>query len=261
MKHESKRSYFSVASTYLQNYIMPPVRSSGAMAGYAAGKVAGSAWKRYNPWRKGGRWGPKRFKGKARLTYRKPSREIKFHDLTITDAIVVNTGAIASVSCNLIQQGTGEDERIGRKCTIKSIEWRFTLSLPEQTNLALANDSLRIILYQDKQANGATAAVTDILEVASFLSFYNPVNQGRFRIFYDRTITLNATSGGGNGTALDVFAKAYQGTFSKRCHIPLEFSTTGGVITALRSNNVGVLLISDNGLLGFDSRMRINFTG
>ncbi len=250
---------------------MPPGQYSwiAKRAAYGGAKMAGrSAWKRYNPWRKGGRWGPKgRNRGKMRISgyygrynKRASTGELKFHDLIVDDTVVSGAGAIDNPSINLIAQGTTESERIGRKCTIKSIHWRYDILYPQQSAVT-GGDVLRVILYLDKQANGATALVNDILETNNYQSFYNLANKSRFRIYMDRTWAINANAGAGNGTANDTFSKFKQGTFYKRCNVPIEFDSTTGAITEIRSNNIGVLMISRLGLVGFTSQMRIRFSG
>ncbi len=233
-----------------------------AAASKAASMVYKSAWKRYNPWRKGGRWGNGKGTGKMRVS-RKYTRtragEHKFHDHVIDDSVIATGGGIAAV-INDIAQGTTESERIGRKCTIKSIQWRYDILYPQQSAVT-GGDIVRIILYVDKQANGAVPAVLDIMETADYQSFFNLANQSRFRILMDRTYAVNATAGAGNGTANDTFSNFTQGQFYKRCNIPLEFSGTAGAITEIRSNNIGMFIISKVGLAGFTSQMRLRFTG
>ena len=96
------------------------------------------------------------------------SGEYKFHDLAVTDAVIASTGQVTP-SCNLISQGVTESERIGRKCTIKKIDWRIAMRKNSGGDLN-GSDVVRLILYVDKQCNGATIAVTDILENADWQS-------------------------------------------------------------------------------------------
>ncbi len=118
-----------------------------------------------------------------------------------------------------------------------------------------------MIPYQDKQANGATIVNTDLIETANDnQSFYNVANQGRFRILYDHQINLNPLAAAGDGAVNDTPQLVRGGMFSKALNIPLEFSAGAGAITELRSNNIGVLLITQNGLAGFISNMRLRFS-
>ncbi len=189
-----------------------------------------------------------------------PKLELKFFDLDIDDTAIANTGTIVADSVNEIVQGTGETERIGRKCTIRSINWRFEVRLPAQTTSATASDVARIILYQDKQANGATAAVLDILETANYQSFNNLANKGRFRTLMDRTYDLTAQAGGGDGTTEDYGQIIISDTLFKKVNIPIEFSGTDGAIDKIKSNNIGFLTISRSGVAAFASKMRIRFS-
>ncbi len=205
--------------------------------------------------------------------YNKGNGELKFYDLSMDDAVVASTGTIqdptnpgpaaTQESIVGIKQGTGESERIGRKCTIRSIGWRFNVTLPEVDNAATPAppDIVRIILYQDKQTNGAAAAVLDILETANIHSFNKLSNTSRFKTLMDKVVTLNY-SGMGSATADTVSQGEVQrwGTFYKKCNIPLEFSSTTGALSELRSNNINVLLISFNGTAGFKSQFRLRFS-
>lgn len=184
--------------------------------------------------------------------------ELKFHDVDLDDAVVATGGTVVP-TINIIPQGTSEIQRIGRKCTIRSINWRFQVQLPAGTSTAGTADTLRVIMYLDKQANGATAAVTDILESADFQSFNNLGNKNRFRTLMDRRYDLQ-TSLSGDGTTVDSGLVLEGDTFFKKCNIPIEFSSTNGTITEIRSNNIGVLLISSQGVAGFVSKLRLRFS-
>ncbi len=190
-----------------------------------------------------------------------PGAELKFHDLDIDDAVVATNGTIAQSSCNLIAQGVTEVQRIGRKCTIRNINWRYELVMPNAQNMTSVLDTVRVILYLDKQTNGAAATVTGILESDDFQSFNNLSNKSRFLILMDRTHVLNCTAGAGNGTANDIAGRQQNYTFFKKCNIPIEFDSTTGAITEQRSNNIGVLLVGKQGFAGFFSKMRLRFEG
>ncbi len=195
--------------------------------------------------------------------YGAAQKELKFHDVDLDDATVA-TGGTVTASVNLIPQGVTEVQRIGRKCTIRSIGWRYQMTIPERDAAAQPGqgDVLRMIMYQDKQTNGATAAVTDILEAADYQSFNNLVNKGRFRTLLDKTLTLNYSGLASDGAGVVSQALMFKsGTFFKSCNIPIEFDSTTGAITEIRSNNIGVLLLSGSGVAGFSSKIRLRFEG
>ncbi len=204
-------------------------------------------------------------RGYARLAgyYSTSTTELKFFDLDLDDAVVAIAGTVTD-SINKIAQGTTEVQRNGRKCVVKSIEWRMRFFLPEFDAVATpaASDTIRVILYRDKQANGATAAVLDILETADFQSFYNLSNQNRFSVVCDKLVTLDYHSLASDGAGLVSGAEATHNlVYKKAINMPLEFSDTTGAITEIRSNNLGVLLLSKAGLAGFESKIRLRFLG
>ncbi len=190
--------------------------------------------------------------------------ELKFHDLDIDDASIAANGTIIEDSCITIAQGLTEANRIGRKLTIRSIGWRFNISNVESTGTDAGNpETIRLILYQDKQTNKAAATITGILESDSYQSFNNLANKGRFLTLMDRTYTLNPQAGGGDGTTSDWAAQDVNDSFFKSCNIPVEYdnSATTGEISSVTSNNLGVLILSKTGGASiFDSKMRLRFT-
>lgn len=188
--------------------------------------------------------------------------ELKFHDVDLNDAQVAANGVVTD-SINLIAQGITESTRNGRKCTIKTLQWRYRITLPELVDQATPGNptQVRIIVYVDHQCNGATAAVLDILETADIHSFRNLSNSQRFTILMDKQHVLNYLSmaGDGAGTTAQAFVfREY--TWYKKCNIPLEFNSTTGAITEIRSNNVGVILLSSDSIAGFDSKWRLRFS-
>ena len=185
--------------------------------------------------------------------------ELKFHDLDINDATIAANGTIAQASVNIIAQGVTEVQRVGRKCTIRNINWRFNIRLPEGTASSTTSDTVRVMVYHDKQTNGAAAAVTDILETDDYQSFNNLSNKSRFRTLMDRTYDLN-TDLSGDGTTVDSPRFNINDSFFKKCNISIEYDSTTGAITEQRSNNIGVLLLSKNGLCTFDSKMRVRYS-
>ncbi len=188
--------------------------------------------------------------------------ELKFFDVEVDDAVVAGAGVIqtATGSINVIAQGVTEKTRIGRKCVIKSILWRYNLELLASADVG-ASETVRCIVYLDKQCNGAIATVTGILESTNYQSFNNLANSGRFRILYDRVHALNPTAAAGNGTANDVPSFEMNASFYKKVNIPIEFDSTTGAITEMRSNNLCIMTVTRVGdLCKLDSKVRLRFS-
>lgn len=185
--------------------------------------------------------------------------EQKFHDIVSDDTSVASAGDIQPVLLT-IAQGTTEVTRIGRRIVIRKIQWRFQLQLDATTDQAQTSDVVRVILYQDKQANGAAATVVNILETADYQSFRNLAESQRFNVLMDRTYDLNVPAAGGNGTAIETTEFVVSDSFYKDCAIPIEYNATTGAITEIRSNNIGCLLISKAATADFFSQFRFRFT-
>lgn len=191
-------------------------------------------------------------------------KELKFWDLSPLDAEIAIAGTIVQSSCNLIPQNTTESGRLGRKCIIKQIMFKYNILKPKATDPLFGSDTIRVVMYLDKQANGAAATVTDILEGNNFLEFNNLANRGRFKILYNKVHKINGNAYGGDVAGGEQPTIEVNGSFYKKCHIPLEFSGTTGVLTEIKSNNIGLMLLSRNGTntkVSFQSRIRLRFIG
>lgn len=188
--------------------------------------------------------------------------ELKFFDVEVNDSTIA-TGGIIFDSVNNIPQGVSENERVGRKCTIKSINWHGNIFLGtyDAEPGPRFGDRLRVILYQDKQANGDLAKILDILETDDYLSFRNLSNSGRFNILMDKFMPMNyLTYANGSGAQHSGSGVTKNLAFYKACNIPIEFSGPTGATSEVRSNNIGVLLVSELGMVGIASTIRLRFS-
>lgn len=191
------------------------------------------------------------------------SGELKFLD-TNSDDLVVAVGGAVNTGYNLVAQGVGENQRIGRKMTIKSLSMHINVTMPSEQDVAdlSTGDVIRLLVFVDKQANGALPAVTDLLETAVYDSFYNLSNTGRFRFLADEIFIFNRQVASTDGTNTGSTPQMEQ--YIRRhykLNLPIEFSDTGGVIADVRTNNLAWLSISKNGIGGILTKGRIRFTG
>jgi len=188
--------------------------------------------------------------------------ELKFFDSTHTDAVIA-AGGVIFPSLNIIAQGTTESERIGRKSTLRNISWVGKVSMPEVEAAATPGpfDRIRLIMYLDKQTNGAAATQAQILEDTTFDSFRNLANGGRFTILMDKKIVLNyatLASAGAGSYAHTAYIRAFE--FHKKCSIPIEWDSTTGAVSEMRTNNIGILLMCENGIAGIVSQARVRYS-
>lgn len=186
--------------------------------------------------------------------------ELKFFDTVRATETIATTGTILNTSLNLIAEGTGEQNRVGRKCTVESVHLKGQVQLPAATSPT--TDRVRLITILDKQANGGAAAVTDYLETADINSFRNLTELGRFTLLNDQTCDVNTRAGAGDSAMSDIYAPESKTIrVNKRLQIPLEFSASLGIISELRSNNIFVIALSQTGQATVSYTARIRFRG
>lgn len=190
------------------------------------------------------------------------SVEKKFFDTQRAFQIPAITGTVLNPSLNLIPQGTTESTRVGRKIMIKNLYLHGEIELPATATAASTGDIVRMIVYIDKQCNGATINITDLLEDNSAAvdvnSFRKLANQERFVVLKDKMYPINSSSGGltGNSSGYSVFnIKVY-----KKLDLPVEFSAAMGAITEIKSNNIGVICVSSKGLARVAYTSRVRYT-
>ncbi len=169
-----------------------------------------------------------------------------------------------------IVQGVAEQRRVGRKCTITSIHMRLLFekiasSLSSLNNAVIAHETVRIMLYWDKQCNGTAATALQLIETDQYNQFRNLSNSKRFVMLYDRTFSWNFNVvGAGNGTDNDseIVVKEYNVRVNKKVFIPIEFDNTTGALSGIRSNNIGLIFWGKHGgrmELDSTSRIRLRF--
>lgn len=190
--------------------------------------------------------------------YSGPNAELKFFDTAISFNIDQTGEVPATGQLNLIPQGVTESTRVGRKCTVKSIMGRLDIAYSPAA-AAIAATSAAIYLVLDKQANGAAASASDVFtSTALTQALHNLANSQRFVVLKKWVFALNSTAGA--TTAYNSFVKHIE--FYKKCNIPLEFSSTTGAITELRSNNLFLLAGAYNtdDLVGVSGNIRVRFS-
>lgn len=188
---------------------------------------------------------------RRRKRRRQLDTELKFTDQTIDQTTVPTTGTIVnSGSILTIAEGNTSSTRDGRRITIKKVQYRLDLKWTGAT-VGDSEEIVRIIVYQDKQTNGATATAALLLQAVDFNSFRNIDNAARFRFLSDKTYMV----GDDSAIPLTLHCEEYID-----CNIPVNYSSTTGAITEMTSNNIGILYISKHGDVDVeDSRLRVRF--
>lgn len=186
-----------------------------------------------------------------------PGSELKFLDTTLAPTNVPQAGVVEPNVVTVPQDNT-ESGRNGRKVLVKSIWFKGQIQLTSQGATGNTDDTVRIIVVQDRQANGAVFTVPQVLSTADYRSFRNLDNERRFRVLSDQTMVINQNG----GLAAATFEQARKWEKYIKCNFEVDYDATAvtGVIATQRSNSVSVLAISEAGLAGFTYICRIRYS-
>jgi len=198
------------------------------------------------------------FYGRFNTVAGRKLKELKFFDTTVNfnfdqTSEVVNTGQLV-----LIPQGVTESTRIGRKCVIKNIHIQGSLYMAPD-NVGDNGDICCCWLVLDKQCNGAAAANNDVFtSTDARYAMINLANSERFVILRKWKWDMNIQTTG--GTSLSTGLTRWVDEYLK-CNIPLEFSSTTGAITELKSNNIFLIGagITTDDKIAFNGKCRVRF--
>lgn len=140
----------------------------------------------------------------AVLTYqpRQPLGEWKYKDTLINVAIDA-TGT--QTLLNGISPGNGASERVGMKICIKTVEIILRVKVTDGTGV---DQDQRLMILLDRQANGAApAALTDFLLAANITSPRALTNRKRFKTFWNKIYSLNASGESGSHRIYKAYLK------------------------------------------------------
>ncbi len=194
--------------------------------------------------------------------------ELKFFEGDLDVPFISGLGTVVP-TLNDIPQGTGERERIGRKCTLKKISLRFGVTLLQALDQTGPHPGtlVRCMVVLDKQCNGTLIGAGSVLETLDYLSFNRLDQKDRYHILWDKRFAINTLSmvqtsaDPSPGTRIAIAEVRRYIEFNKRINIPIEFSSTTGVLSEIRSNNLAIIWIASSGSVAVDGKVRIRFEG
>lgn len=183
--------------------------------------------------------------------------ELKFLDTAQSTTVPAAAGSVYT-NLVVIPQGDTESMRNGRKVQLKTVSIRGRLYIQPQANSANTSDVVRILLVQDKQANGVAFTPPMVLAgTPDYLAYRNLANTSRFNILFDKSFSINSMG----GVATDSFETVKTWSINRKLNIPMEYdaSATTGAIGTQRSNSLAILAIAENGALSniqYQARVR-----
>lgn len=180
---------------------------------------------------------------------------------------LLNPSSVCTGSISVPAQGTGEQNRIGRTYNINSVHLRGECyqSSVESAAAPRAQNRVRIVMYLDKQANGAVPTPLDIMESNSLFSFRNLQDSKRFDILMDKMIINKpeiVNEGASNAFANNGVTNTikFDKVFKTPIKVECKTATTADVAN-VTSNAIGLIAISGDGLSFVVYNSRIRFSG
>lgn len=165
-----------------------------------------------------------------RLKKKMPKPEMKIRDFGQIYS-VDNAGTYIQMLTG-ISAGTGKQDRIGNRITLKQFKLRYMCSLGD-TNF----NNLRVMLIKTYEPLLSLAAVFETTSLGTLGAVYANVNKDIVsKVHYDRNITLNQQYSGGRSAH---FQKR-----NKKVEETIEYSTSLG---ASVQDSYYVVLVSDSG--------------
>lgn len=122
----------------------------------------------------------------------KKNEELKVFDVAATTVQVNTTGAFTLLAIPVL--GSDFNNRIGRKVVLKSVYVRGFVCTEAANGVTTTDNGVqmaRMILFEDKQPNGAVPVTADLLVGATPVSHLNMNNRDRFRVLADKQFVFD----------------------------------------------------------------------
>jgi len=165
--------------------------------------------------------------------------ELKWNDIGGNAVYVADTTGVVTLLNGMVRGLDAVGNRIGRKIYNKQVLIRGAVAMNAANGVgAGANQSARIIVFEDRDGNGAAPAVVDVLVAANAFAMYNLNNRDRFKILYDKQTTF--TGAGNNGAA-------YVGAGSIAAKVDIDLPVN--VCTIFNAGNAGTAADINSGAI------------
>lgn len=162
--------------------------------------------------------------------------EMKYNDEEVT-GLTLGYDTDTKLLMNGITQGVGVQERVGKKIMVKGIQLGLHFETPATTGV---EQSVRVVVVQDKQANAAACGWDDVFDDGTggndATSLTDPLkveNRYRFTVLYDKMLKLSVDSAYPRQHSFKVFRKV---------NIPVMYGGVGDTIASINSNSIYLLV-------------------
>lgn len=184
------------------------------------------------------------------------SIELKYTGSINTNTTIPSTGHFISQIIAGQIEGTTELTRIGK--TTSAYDILVTMELAFIPDALVYEEFVSYWLYVDRQPNGATPAVLDVVATASYITQINNENRKRFKILKHgmiplKTVVISAANFYAENHALSLYHSW------KNNPLQILFKSNLGTVADLATNNIGMLLISKNSKAKFTSYIRVKY--
>lgn len=123
------------------------------------------------------------------VRYLKSLVNVEKHPLDVSALVNPVSGTGTFTLLNGIAQGDSNNQRQGNSILLRSININLLITMHDQAEHTM----VRCILFFDKEANGATPLITDLLAGTGSLQNYNHNESSRFYVLSDFRISLSTT--------------------------------------------------------------------
>jgi len=161
--------------------------------------------------------------------------ELNFVDTNVALAAGVGSTSGYLQLLNGTLTGSNNNQRIGRRIDMKSIEFRFSVNNMAQSVMR----GVRFSIVLDKQANGAQCNITDIWNQGEPTALRNISNKARFTVLWDSTLLCLIGNDTNTGGAVNSLTNTSKMTFQfyKKIGINTQYNVgSSGAIGDIQTN-------------------------
>lgn len=192
--------------------------------------------------------------GTIKRTYTIP--ELKYIDHSDIATAVDESGNFTLI--NGLALGTAATARVGMRINMRSIHLKYIITAPvyNTINTAFLNRTqVRVMLILDMQPNGATPALSDILEDTTagigIVSSLYMANAARFKVLYDKRHAVQASTVVSNTFVMvPTDSQIYDETYMKLSHEVHYADSNNGDITDIKTGALFLVTLSGTASVG-----------